>query len=71
MPTGLTEPQRLGIIPLLTRRTRAMRDFLARQAALGTQPWARLWREGHGDAWQADTRYITERAAQWHQALLG
>jgi hypothetical protein len=68
---GLTEPQRLDIIPLLARRTRAMHDFLARQAAQGTQPWARLWREGHGDAWRADTRYITERAAQWHQALLG
>jgi len=67
----LTEPQRLGIIPLLARRTQAMHDFLARQAARGTQPWARLWREGHGDVWQADTRYITDREDQWHQALLG
>jgi Ser/Thr protein kinase RdoA (MazF antagonist) len=68
---GLTGPERLEIIPLLARRTQAMHDFLARQAAQGTQPWARLWREGHGDAWQADTLYITERAARWHQALLG
>jgi hypothetical protein len=68
---GLTEPQRLDIIPLLSRRTRAMHDFLARQAAAGTRPWARLWREGHGGAWQADTGYITGREAQWHQALLG
>jgi Ser/Thr protein kinase RdoA (MazF antagonist) len=68
---GLTGPQRLDIIPLLPRRTRAMYGFLARQAAAGTQPWARLWREGHGGAWQADAGYIAGREAQWHQALLG
>jgi hypothetical protein len=39
--------------------------------ALGTQPWARLWQEGHGDVWQADVGYITQREGQWHQALLG
>jgi hypothetical protein len=68
---GLTERQRLDIIPLLARRTRAMRAFLAREAARGTQPWARLWQEGHGDAWDADTSYIARREDQWHQALLG
>jgi len=68
---GLTEGQRLGIIPLLARRTQAMHAFLAGQAARGTQPWARLWQEGHGGAWQADADYITQRESQWHQALLG
>jgi len=68
---GLTEQQRLDIIPLLARRTRAMYEFLAQQAARGTQPWTRLWHEGHGDAWQADTSYITQREPQWRQALLG
>ncbi len=68
---GLTEHQRLDIIGLLARRTQAMHAFLAEQAALGTQPWARLWHEGHGHAWQADTGYITRREHQWHQALLG
>jgi hypothetical protein len=68
---GLTERERLDIIPLLARRTRAMHAFLAREAARGTQPWARLWQEGHGDAWDADTRYIARREGQWHQALLG
>ena len=37
----------------------------------GTQPWTRLWQEGHGDAWHADTEYITRREHQWRQALLG
>jgi Phosphotransferase enzyme family len=68
---GLTERQRLDIIPLLPRRTRAMNSFLAQQAAADVQPWARLWQEGHGDTWQADTEYITQREDLWHQALLG
>jgi hypothetical protein len=68
---GLTETQRLDIIPLLARRTRAVHAFLAREAALGNQPWARLWQEGHGDVWEADTSYIAQREARWHQALVG
>ena len=67
----LTERQRSDIIPLLARRAQAMHDFLARQAGEGRQPWARLWQEGHGDAWRADAGYITERTDQWHRALLG
>jgi aminoglycoside phosphotransferase (APT) family kinase protein len=67
---GLAEQQRLDIIPLLGRRTQAMYDFLALQAARGTQPWTRLWHEGHGDAWQADTAYITRREDLWREALL-
>jgi hypothetical protein len=67
---GLTEPQRRQIIPMLASRTRAMHTFLADQAAHGAQPWARLWQEGHGEAWQADTDYIALRERQWHDALL-
>jgi aminoglycoside phosphotransferase (APT) family kinase protein len=67
----LTEQQRLDIVPLLARRTLAMHDFLAEQAAQANQPWTRLWEEGHGAVWQADTRYITQRQDQWRQALLG
>ncbi|HEY1667519.1 MAG TPA: phosphotransferase [Trebonia sp.] len=68
---GLTERQRNDIVPLLARRTRAMHAFLAREAARGTQPWARLWQEGHGDTWDADAGYIARREGQWRQALLG
>ena len=67
---GLTEQQRQDIIPLLGRRTQAMHTFLAEQAAQGTQPWTRLWKEGHGDTWQADISYITQRADHWRHALL-
>lgn len=68
---GLDERQRLDVVPLLARRTRSMSDFLAAQAARGTQPWARLWQEGHGAAWQADAAYIAQREDQWRRALLG
>ena len=68
---GLTERQRLEIVPLLARRTRSMHSFLVEQAARGVQPWTRLWREGHGAAWQADTDHINQREDQWRQALLG
>lgn len=68
---GLTERQRLDVIPLLARRARAMHDFLAEQAGRGAQPWTRLWQQGHGAVWLADAGYIAEREGQWHQALLG
>lgn len=67
----LTEQQRQDLLPLLARRTQAMHTFLAQQAAAGIQPWTRLWHEGHGDAWQADARYISRHEHQWHRALLG
>lgn len=68
---GLDEPQRQQLVPMLARRTTAMHTFLAEQAARGTQPWTRLWRQGHGDAWRADAEYIAQRDSQWDQALLG
>jgi hypothetical protein len=67
---GLDEAQRRVLVPLLARRTRAMYDFLADQSARGNQPWTRLWQEGHGTAWDTDTRYIEERGAHWEQSLL-
>jgi hypothetical protein len=67
----LTQAQRRRIIPMLANRTKAMHTFLAEQAAQGAQPWARLWREGHGDAWRSDTEYIAEREDLWHRVLLG
>jgi hypothetical protein len=55
---------------MLTRRARAMHNFLARQAKAGNQPWSSMWKDGHGDAWQADTDYIQARETAWADALL-
>ena len=68
---GLDEAQRRDLVPMLARRTRALRDFLASQAAVGVQPWAGLWETGHGEAWQADADYIQANEATWAAALLG
>jgi hypothetical protein len=67
---GLSEAERRDLVPMLARRTRAMHDFLAAQAAAGTQPWTGLWEAGHAAAWQADTGYIRARETSWAAALL-
>jgi hypothetical protein len=68
---GLDQAQRRELVPMLGRRTRSMHDFLDTRAAAGADPWARLWREGHGDSWRADTEFIERRSALWEAALLG
>jgi Ser/Thr protein kinase RdoA (MazF antagonist) len=68
---GLSERQRTDLVPMLARRAAAMHDLLADGSARGVSPWARLWREGHGEAWRADAEYIAAREADWHRALLG
>lgn len=67
---GLDEAQRRELVRLLGRRTRSMHEFLRDQAALGVQPWTRLWAEGHGDIWRADAEYVELREDDWLQALL-
>jgi Ser/Thr protein kinase RdoA (MazF antagonist) len=68
---GLTEAERRDLAPMLARRTRSMHDFLAGQAAAGSQPWLGLWRDGHGDAWRGDTEYLERNEGRWADALLG
>jgi Ser/Thr protein kinase RdoA (MazF antagonist) len=68
---GLDETQRRELVTLLAPRTRAMYTFLGAQAAAGTQPWTRLWHEGHGKVWQADADYIEQRIPEWERALVG
>ncbi len=67
---GLDEAQRQCLAPLLSQRTRAMHDFLRQQAIDGVQPWARLWHEGHGDAWRSDAEYIEQYEQLWFGALM-
>ncbi|ARQ72406.1 phosphotransferase [Streptomyces marincola] len=64
------EEERRALVPLLPQRALAMYDFLKSSHAAGSQPWARLWEEGHGDAWLGHADYAAERAELWTQALL-
>jgi hypothetical protein len=47
-----------------------MYDLLAAGHANGTQPWARLWTEGHGDVWRRDTAYIRQHEQKWLAVLI-
>ncbi|WP_338201313.1 phosphotransferase [Candidatus Nephthysia bennettiae] len=67
----LDEPGRRELVPMLGRRARSMHDFLEAAAAEGREPWARLWRQGHGATWRQDSEYIEQRSALWETALLG
>lgn len=64
------EAERRALVPLLSRRCRAMHDFLKEQAAHGTEPWLTHWRTGHGKAWHDDAAYAERREARWLAALL-
>ncbi|WP_439383464.1 phosphotransferase [Amycolatopsis lexingtonensis] len=66
----LAEGPRRELARLLGPRTRAMRDFLAAQAAAGTEPWRRLWAEGHGRHWGNRADHLDRHHDVWLRALL-
>ncbi|MDG4832094.1 phosphotransferase [Solwaraspora sp. WMMD1047] len=66
----LDEAGRRRLVRLLASRAAAMHDLLARESARGVEPWARLWREGHGESWRADAEYAATHADRWLAALL-
>lgn len=43
--------QRRELPALITAHIRGMHELLRQGHATDTQPWARLWSEGHGDHW--------------------
>ena len=67
---GLDEQDRRRLVELLPLRTRSMYDLLAHGAATGTEPWATLWRKGHGQRWHRSTEYISGNTASWQAALI-
>jgi hypothetical protein len=67
---GLEERQRRELVPMLGRRARSMYDFLADAASSRAEPWARLWRQGHGQVWRSDSEFIEQRTTLWESALL-
>lgn len=67
---GLDESERRELAAMLGPRTRAMYHFLADQAAQDIDPWATLWRQGHGTAWRGDAEFIDDRRAHWLAVLI-
>ncbi|RKN09810.1 aminoglycoside phosphotransferase family protein [Streptomyces radicis] len=64
------EAERRALVPLIAARSRAMHDFLRAGREQGREPWATLWREGHGVVWRGDAEHAERRAAAWTGALL-
>lgn len=50
-------------------RTRAMYRLLEDGARTGTQPWARLYAEGHGRYWEQAADYVERHLPVWEAAL--
>jgi hypothetical protein len=66
---GLSEAQRVDLVPLLGPRTRSMYDLLRRGHEGGIEPWRMLWETGHGQIWLEDAEYIDARQRLWAAAL--
>ena len=67
---GLDAGDRRALAPLIGVRVRGMYDLLRASSATGTQPWARLWEEGHGEHWGPAADYADAHADAWCAALL-
>lgn len=65
----LTRTRRRELVPMLAIRVRSMYDLLADGARTGTQPWARLFAEGHGDHWGPTAEYLACHQRTWDRAL--
>jgi len=67
---GLDDHQRRELPALTEAHTRGMYDLLRAGHRTGTQPWARLWTEGHGDHWGPAADYIHQNLHRWTTTLL-
>ncbi len=67
-PSDGHERQQLAL--MLGPRARSMYQFLADRAAQKIEPWARLWHQGHGEAWRSHADFIDGQTARWQTALL-
>jgi hypothetical protein len=65
----LSARQRAELPPLIGAHTRGMADLLDNGARTGTQPWARMHAEGHGEHWTAAADYIERNLPAWRRAL--
>jgi Ser/Thr protein kinase RdoA (MazF antagonist) len=67
---GLDEQQRRRLPTVIAAHTRGMFDLLYDASTTGSQPWARLYAEGHGDHWGPAADYIERHRQTWTDALL-
>jgi hypothetical protein len=65
----LDDDGRARLAATLAPRAWSMHDLLARGAATGEQPWARLWDAGHGGYWRRDAEWADGHGALLRRAL--
>jgi hypothetical protein len=53
----------------MTKRTAAMFNLLKSSNQTGSQPWADMYINGHGEHWRAAAQYVARNQAAWEQAL--
>jgi Ser/Thr protein kinase RdoA (MazF antagonist) len=54
----------------MVRRTAAMYELLRSSAEAGAEPWATMYRTGHGEHWRAAADYVAAHQAEWARALV-
>lgn len=52
-------------------RAGAMHAHLLKTHRTGSEPWASMYVNGHGDHWRAATRYVKQHQNVWARALAG
>lgn len=65
----LDDRGRCDLADLLVPRIMSMYDLLEQGYRSGTQPWARLFSEGHGRMWRANATYAQIHRAELRKAL--
>jgi phosphotransferase family enzyme len=53
----------------ITARIRSSYEHGRRRAEAGQEPWARLWREGHGEGWLSMLRLAEANEGRWTDTL--
>ncbi|GAB2495924.1 aminoglycoside phosphotransferase family protein [Luteococcus sediminum] len=60
---------RVALPEALERRSQAMWSHLEQAHSTGHEPWATMFREGHGEHWAGTTRFIATHRDEWHRAV--
>jgi tRNA A-37 threonylcarbamoyl transferase component Bud32 len=60
---------RKGLPAAMAKRTAAMFNLLKSSNQTGSQPWADMYINGHGEHWRAAAQYVARNQAAWEQAL--
>jgi len=67
---GLEVRDRERFVEVLVARIASSYNHLKHRARAGIEPWARLWNEGHGNAWASILSYAQQNSSAWRRSLM-